>query len=174
MKVYSHLRPISDKTRKVLFVVVTALYILGFVFATWTSPDISGMMLAWGTILTILYGASIFLVFLFGHTKGRPLIITDRGITYYPLMAEKWADSESYSWETFKGLSRIPGPTLFSLSEGVTLRLTNKGLIPRNIDIKSGHSLLAQLLIFFTPEQIAIADSILEQHGIRKKEKEKS
>jgi hypothetical protein len=174
LKVDSLHRPISNRKRKVLFYVVTAVYILGFVFAKWTSPDVSGMMLTWGFMLTILYATSIFLIFLFGRIRGRPLIITDRGITYYPLVAERWADIESYSWETFKGLSRIPGPTLFSLSEGVTLRLMNKGIIPRNINIHSGHSTLAMFLVFFTSEQIEITDSILEQHGIRKKKGGKS
>ena len=168
LKVNSLHRPISDKKRKVLFYVVTTLYVLGFVFAKWTSPDVSGTMLAWGFVLTTLYGLSLFLIYLFSRTKGKPLIITERGITYYPLVAEKWTDIESYSWESFKGLSRIPGPTLLSFSEGVCLRIMNKGIIQRNIDIKSGHSIFATFLIFFTPEQIALADAILGQHGIKK------
>jgi hypothetical protein len=173
LRVNSLRKPISPKKRKIVIAVITFLYLIGLIFGRLINPDRLDQMLVWSLILTILYGTSI-LYFLFGGAMGEPLIITEKGVACYPGVVEIWSDLESYSWETFSGLSKVPGPTLFSWTEGISLRLINKGLIQRNLDIRSGHTLLTQYLIFFSRDEIATADAIFSQHGIVKKELRKS
>ena len=97
---------------------------------------------------------------------GNPLIITERGIVASPVVAELWEDIENYIWEEFKGLTKIPGPTVLSMCEGVCLRINNKGIFQRNFE--HGHTIFGTYLIFFSPEQVTAAENIFNQHGIKK------
>ena len=119
---------------------------------------------------TGLYLLVIFLTFFLGSAKENALIITDKGLAFWPIVAEKWEDIESYSWEEFKGINRVPGPTVFSSCEGVTLRILINGLFQRCLESRTSHSIFATYLIFFSPEQMATAEGILKQHGIKKTE----
>jgi hypothetical protein len=169
LRINSLRKSIPAKKRNAAIAIITCLYIIGLIFGKFINPDRTDQMLVWSLILTILYGTSI-LYFLFGGPMGQPLIITEKGLSCFPAVVETWNDLESYSWETFSGLSKVPGPTLFSWTEGVCLRLINKGMIQRNLDVRSGHSILATYLIFFNPDEIATADVIFSQHGLVKKE----
>ncbi len=162
-------KPISVRKRKVLVYLVTVIYILGLVLAGQTKSDIRGNFLVLGFILTILYVLALVLIFWFGQTMGKALIITERGLAFYPVAAEKWDDIESYSWQEFKGISRLPGPTVFSSREGVCLRIFNKGIFQRSLESRSGNSIFATYLIFFSPEKIALAEQIFHQHGLKRK-----
>jgi hypothetical protein len=135
------------------------------VYFFWMESRIDLLLPLWG-ILIMLYSAVLFVTYFWSGTLGQLLIITDKGIAG-PHVAELWEDIDCYSWENYKGATKIFGPTVFSACEGVCLRIKNKGIFPRTLD-GHGHSMLAQFLIFFSPEQIAAAENIFNQHGIKK------
>ena len=114
-------------------------------------------------------GAYVFIIvaILMLGQKSTPLVITNRGILKYPYVAEFWEDIESYTWETFTGSTRLPIQPGDSVA---TLYLVNKGgiLRQRNIENRTGHTVLANCGIFFSPEQIESTDKIFQEHGIKK------
>ena len=168
LKVASLQKPILIKSRKVLLSIVTTIYVLSLgygVYITKDEPQNIQLYLLVG--LTMLYAMVFYLTFVLRSAKENALIITENGIAYWPIVAEKWEDIESYTWEEFKGLRRVPGPTALSSCEGTTLRLINKGFFQRCLEGRTGHSIFATYLIFFSPEQIATTDDIIKQHGIQ-------
>jgi hypothetical protein len=176
LKVESLHKSLPARKRKILIYLASVIYILGLVYAIQINSDIQGGFLSSGFTLTILYVIALLLIFWYAQTVG-PLIITERGIAFYPIAAEKWDDIEGYKWEEFKGyswrdvkgMSRLPGPlTVFSSHEGICLRIINKGIIQRSLDGRSGKSIFATYLTFFSPEQIALAQEIFSQHGLKR------
>ena len=166
LRVNSLQKPVSKKNKRARMIIVTLFFIIIMVYFLWIDSSHLDLLLAsWG-ILIMLYGAVLFVTFFWSEVLGQPLIITDKGIAG-PHVAELWEDIECYSWETFKGAAEILGPTIVSTCEGVCLRIKNKGVFPRTLD-GHGHTMFAQFLIFFSPEQIAAAESIFNQHGINK------
>jgi len=149
----------------------TVILVLGMAYGFWVSRVIYGLALVtWTVVLTLLYGLVILMIFYSSKAKGNPLIFTERGIALHPVVAELWEDIESYSWEEFKGINRVPGPTVLSLREGFCLKIINKGILQRCLEAKSRHSIFGTYLVFFSPEQMVAAESIINQYGIKKTE----
>jgi len=175
LRVPSLQKPISKKKRKAVIAVTTLLYAAFLVYGFFITKDApQSIKFSWLVVLTILYFLGIVITFILGSSTENALILTERGIAYWPIVAEHWEDIERYSWEEFKGINRVPGPTVFSSREGITLKLITKGIFQRCLESKTGHSIFATYLIFFSPEQIAAAEVVFEQHGIRKTEQKTS
>ena len=171
LRVPSLQKPISRKKRKAVLAVLTLLYPAFLVYGFSITKDApQSIKLFWLVAPTILYFLGIAITFILGNATTNALIITERGLAYWPIVAEKWEDIESYSWEEFKGLTRIPGPTVFSSCEGITLRIIHKGFSQRCLEGRTSHSIFATYLILFSPDQMAAAEVVLKQHGIRKTE----
>ena len=117
----------------------------------------------WVSAISVLY-VLILLVIIRMTNEGNLFIVTEKGIVVDPYLAELWEDIEGYGWETFKGLNRIS----LSAKERTCLLVVNKGRFQRNHENISNHSMLAQHGIFFNSEQIAKAEVIFGQFGIRK------
>jgi hypothetical protein len=166
LRVNSLHKPISEKNRRARMSIATLFFFIVTVYFYWTNRSRLDLLLPLLGILIILYGAVLFMTSYWSGVLGQPLIITDKGIAG-PHVAESWDEIESYRWENFNGATKIFGPTVFSTCDGVCLRIKNKGIFPRTLD-GHGHTMFAQFLIFFSPEQIATAESILKQHGIKK------
>ena len=112
------------------------------------------------------YAVLIIAIMLLGR-KATPFVITNRGLLKYPYVAEFWEDLENYTWETFTGFSRLP---LQPADKVTTLYLVNKGgiLRQRNIENRTGHTVLGNCGIFFSAEQIALTDKLFQDHGIKR------
>ncbi|TAN43612.1 MAG: hypothetical protein EPN25_00015 [Nitrospirae bacterium] len=166
LKVNSLNKAVAPESRKSLLILASGVYIIGLAYGLWISTDINNLMVMWSITLTLLYGFSIFIIIFLTTAKGSPLIITEKGIVCRPIVAEFWEDIESYNWEEFKGGTCMPGSTLFSIGEGISLKLKTKGLLPRTQ--LQGRTIFGTYLIFFSPEQMAITENIFDQQGINK------
>ena len=164
LRVDSIHKSMSPTKRKVLIYLVSLFYILGLIFAKQTDFDILGGFLGQGFTLSILYALSLISIMWIHQTRGKPLIITERGVVFYPIVAEKWEEIEYYSWQKMKR----DWSNVFLSEEGVCLKLINEGIFQRSLDSRSGNSIFAKYLIFFSPQQIALADQIFRQHGLKR------
>jgi uncharacterized membrane protein YhdT len=169
LKVDSLQKPLSKNNRKITLGVATLVYVFGWIYSAFITADAPRLIkFSIPIILTLLYIMVVPVLFLLSRAKENSLTITERGLAFWPIVAEKWEDIESYSWEEFKGINRVPGPTVFSSCEGVTLRIIIKGLLQRCLENRTSHSIFATYLIFFSPDQIAATEAIMNQHGIKK------
>lgn len=162
--------PSSDIKRKITS--LTIIFILGSIFSIWKyREDIIPLLFFLGFV-SMIYALMLAFIKVYLQNKGNPLIFTDKGIVLPNIAANFWNEIESYGWEEFKGWNKVPGPTVFSASEGSCLNLTlNGGLsifLPRWRDSKGGN-IFATALIFFTQEQIAKAEEIFSNHSISKR-----
>lgn len=166
LRVDSLQRTVPKKNLSERMVIATVFFIVVMVYFYWINRGPLDLLLIWWGITIMLYVTVVWITVYFSSKLGKPLIITEMGIAG-PNLAELWHDIESYRWESFEGAKKILGPTVLSACGGICLKIKNKGIFPRTID-GYGHSMLAQYLIFFSPEQIALAEHIFDQKGIKK------
>ncbi|MDU0460271.1 MAG: hypothetical protein RW306_16205 [Geobacteraceae bacterium] len=162
--------PSSDIKRKITS--LTIIFILGSIFSIWKyREDIIPLLFFLGFV-SMIYALMVAFIKIYLQNKGNPLIFTDKGIVLPNIAANFWNEIESYGWEEYKGWNKVPGPTVFSASEGSCLNLTLKGglsiFLPRWCDSKGGN-IFATALIFFSKEQIAKAEEIFSNHSISKR-----
>ncbi len=115
-----------------------------------------GQYLAVVLSFAILFAVKIYFVLL-GKQQGNPLIITERGIIIWPLIAEYWKDIETYRWEEVQR----PGP---NPQTGICLRLKARNNFPRNFVYDSFRAYLT----LFPSEHLSATNTIFQQHGIKK------
>lgn len=154
-----------SKTARVLLVsLVSCIFLLlftGGLFLVVKDAPLN-IKMAWAFMILLIYIVTLLFVTRI-ITRSAPLIITERGFVIGSYSAEFWEDIEEYGWETFKGWGKI---SFSPHRAGICLYIKNKGYSQRNLENWTGHSMLAQYGIFFTPEQIAETDKIFQQHGI--------
>jgi len=162
--------PSSDIKRKINS--LTIIFILGSFFSIWKYRDDIIPLLFFLGFVSMIYALMVAFIKVYLQNKGNPLIFTDKGIVLPNIAANFWNEIESYGWEEFKGWNKVPGPTVFSASEGSCLNLTLNGgfsiLLPRWRDSKGGN-IFATALIFFTQEQMAKAEEIFSNYFIPKR-----
>lgn len=169
LRVHSLQKPVSKRSRRIVLVIATLLYVLSWIYSAFVTAEAPKLLkFTIPIVLTLIYVVVIPVTLILSSAKENALIITARGLAYWPIVAEKWEDIAGYSWEEFRGLRRIPGPTVFSSCDGTTLRIINKGFFQRCLENRTDHSIFATYLILFSPEQIATAEGILKQHGIQR------
>ena len=174
LRVDTVFQKMPNSRKKVAMFVISVIFVVSIIYFAWINKSSSmpkGFSIGIFLILALLYGLVLIVVSFLNKTRGNPLVFTTRGIVMYPLVSEYWEDIEDYQWEEFTGIKRLPGPTLFSTSTGTCLRLINKGFFQRNLENHTGHSIFATWGIFFSPDQIIIAEKIFQEHGIKKRTK---
>lgn len=162
--------PSSDIKRKITS--LTIIFILGSIFSIWKYREDVVPLLFFLAFMLMIYVLMVAFIFTYLQNKGNPLIITDKGIGLPNTIGNYWNEIESYSWIEFKGWMKVPGPTVFSASEGICLNLTLKNgvsiFLPRWRDGKGGN-IFATALIFFSQEQIVRAEEIFSHNLIPKR-----
>ncbi|TSK06234.1 MAG: hypothetical protein FPO08_15595 [Geobacter sp.] len=164
-------QPRENKKRNLI--IITLIYGLGLIYSFWFHwGEKSPLIFLLPMILTMLYGVVIAVSFVYTNNRGNPLIFTDRGIVLPFIAANFWNEIESYEWEDFAGWNKVPGPTVFSMVEGTSLRINLNGAMgwfsTRWRDGRGGN-VLATYLIFFSPEHITKAESIFAEYVIKRK-----
>ena len=142
------------------FLIILASF--GYIFFI-KLPQNKEMLFIWVAIISMLFGLILAVIYRFSKGRGNPLIFTERGIVIDPLLVETWEDIETFRWEKFQGLTRI---SFSSKGEGMCLQIVNKGVIQRNIETWTGHTMMAQYGIFFTKEQMKETEIIFQKYGI--------
>lgn len=165
-----HQIPSSDIKRKITS--LTIIFILGSIFSIWKYREDIVPLLFFLAFVSMIYALMIAFIKLYLQNKGNPLIFTDKGIVLPNIAANFWNEIESYGWEEFKGWKKVPGPTVFSASEGSCLSLNLKDclsiFLSRWRDSKGGN-IFATALIFFTQAQIAKAEEIFSKNSVPKR-----
>lgn len=157
---------ISKTTRGILILLASFIYLFLLIFGLLSVATGAPLIikLSWVFLISL-----VFIIMLLIITKiiirSSPLRMTERGIIIDPYLVELWEDIDSYGWETFKGLSKM---SFSSKGEGTCLYILNKGTFQRNVETWTGHTMLAQYGIFFTPEQIQETEKIFQRFGIKK------
>jgi len=120
-------------------------------------------------IFTLLYGCLVALLVFYVGNRGNPLVFTDKGVVLPFVAGSYWGEIESYSWEEYSGIRKVPGPTVLSFSEGTCLNIKPKGSILFSRWINGhGGSVMAIYLIFFSKEQIAQTEAIFCEYAVQK------
>ena len=101
------------------------------------------------------------------ENKGNPLVFTDKGVALPSTAANFWNEIESYAWEEYKGMNKVPGPTVFSASEGICLKINPKSIL-FSYWAGRGGNIMTTSLIFFSPEQIVEAEHIFSKYSVPK------
>ncbi|WP_224958168.1 hypothetical protein [Geomonas subterranea] len=162
--------PKSELRRKI--VSLTVVYLLGLAYSVWYFWGYFIPLLCLFVIASLVYGLILAVLVGYIANRGNPLIFTDRGICAPYTAANFWREVGSYEWEEYKGINKVPGPTLFSVAEGTCLRIQLKDLVSVMLSrwtTSRGGNIMAINLIFFTPEQIVKAESIFTEYGISKR-----
>jgi len=162
--------PKSELRRKI--VSLTVVYVLGMAYSAWYFWGYFVPLLFFFLFATMIYGLVISVLVGYIANRGNPLIVTDKGISLPYTAASFWSEIDSYEWEEFKGINKLPGPTVFSASEGTCLRIHLKSMVSvmfsRWTNNKGGN-IMAINLVFFSPEQMMKAESIFAEHAIFKR-----
>lgn len=154
------IEPLDVSLPKPLKFILIGLLSLGYVYVL--SRNYDDILLILG--VSFAYVVILIAIVLLGK-RSSPLIFTVRGIVKYPYLAEFWEDIDEYGWETFRGITKVP---FSSQREGTCLYILNKGTFQRNVETWTGHTMLAQYGIFFTPEQIQETEKIFQRFDIKK------
>lgn len=162
--------PKAELRRKIAS--LSVVYVLGTGYCLWTFwgefiPLVCLILLA-----STIYAVMVAVLIVHIGNRGNPLIFTDKGIVLPNIIANCWSEIESYEWEDFKGRNKVPGPSVFSFSEGTCLSINLRGamsvLCSRWRDNKGGN-VLATYLIFFSAEQVVKAEAIISEYDVLRK-----
>lgn len=162
--------PKSELRRKI--VSLTVVYVLGMAYSAWYFWGYFVPLLFFFLFASMIYGLVIAVLVGYIANRENPLIFTDKGISLPYTAASFWSEIDSYEWEEFKGINKLPGPTVFSASEGTCLRIHLKSMVSVMFSRwtnNRGGNIMAINLVFFTPEQMKKVESIFAEHAIFKR-----
>jgi hypothetical protein len=172
LRINSLLKKSSNVSFKFIIILSSLFFVVCVFLAAYYFKDSEPkyIIILFPGFITLFFTAILTLIFSYFRNKGNPLLFTDKGIAIPYLSENYWQEIESYGWDEYKGLNKLPGPTLFSLSEGICLKINPKGfgLASRWTNTRGGN-IMAVYLIFFSKEQQLKAETIFNQHGVRKK-----
>lgn len=172
LRIESLHKPLTKENKNRNLFTITLIYVMGLAYSFWFHwSEKSPLIFLLPLILTVLYGTVVAVSFLYTNNRGNALIFTDRGIVLPFVAANFWQEIQAYEWEDFTGWNKVPGPTVFSMAEGTSVRLNLDGAMgwfcTRWRDGRGGN-ILATYLIFFSPEEIAKAEAIFADHVIER------
>jgi hypothetical protein len=134
-------------------ITVTIVYVVFIICLFAFTQRINFEIVSISALLTVAGGAFAYLLLNEIRRSGNPLIFTPKGIAIPNRTCNYWNEIESFCWEEYKGKKKVPGPFMFTRSEGTSLRITPKsGLLASKWTNSFGGNVLAYSLIFFTPE----------------------
>ncbi len=162
LRVASVEKKLPESLKYIIFILITLVYL----YALNINQGEDTFMI-WIVIVSMLYLLMLVVIIRFTKGRGASLVITEKGVVINPMLAELWEDINKYGWETFKGTTKT---SFFSKREGTSLLILNKGTFQRNTETWTGHTMLGQYGIIFTPEQIEKADRIFKEYGVNKYE----
>lgn len=171
LRINSQHKQLPNQKKKWRLVAISITYGLGMLFSLWFYWGESPLIYLTPAIITALYCFCLILFFSFTSNKGNPLIFTEKGIVLPNITANYWNEIESYGWEDYTGWNKVPGPRVFSASGGITLHVNLSGTMAELFSgwrATRGGNILATYLIFFSPEQIAQAESVFSEFGVQR------
>lgn len=148
-----------------LYLLVTLLYIV-MMISLFKEPGIVDRvhLIIFSVMGTAIYAGALMSIRVVSKSKRQPLVFTERGIVGPYLVAIKYDEIEGYTWEDFRGFTRVvPGPD----GGGTCLFIRDKSIIPNYID-KHGHTVFVNYGFFFDQNQIDKTESIMERYGVKK------
>lgn len=162
--------PKLELRRKI--VSLTVVYVLGIAYSVWYFWGYFVPLLCLFLFASMVCGLVIAVLVGYIANRGNPLIFTDKGISLPYTAASFWSEIGSYEWEEFKGINKVPGPTVFSAAKGTCLRIHLKDMVSVMFSQwtnNRGGNIMAINLVFFTTEQITKAETIFTEHAISKR-----
>lgn len=169
LRINSQHKQLPTQKKKWIFIVITIMYGLGMLYSLWFYWGQSPLIFLLPAMITALYCICLILFLSFTSNKGNPLIFTEKGIVLPYITASNWNEIESYGWEDYTGWSKVPGPSVFSASGGITLHVNLRGTMELFSGWRAvrGGNILATYLIFFSPEQITQVESVFSEFGVQ-------